>query len=77
MGLRQVDQGFFHFLRRWETLKSHEICKKKKSQKNEEKPCSTCLKPIIRLIPSTRKSDFGYTIRHYIHYYIQYNCNDL
>ena len=28
--------------------------------KIEEKPCSTCFKPIFWLIPGTRKSDFGY-----------------
>ena len=33
-------------------------------QKNEEVPCSTCLKPIFCLIPSTLKLDFGYPFRH-------------
>ena len=28
--------------------------------KNEEKPCSTCLKSIFRMIPGTRKTDFGH-----------------
>ena len=39
--------GVFHF----------EKCKN--LAKNEEKPCSTCLKLIFRLNPGTRKSDFG------------------
>ena len=30
--------------------------------KNEEKQCSTCLKPIYRLIPDTEKYNFGYLI---------------
>ena len=37
----------------------------KKLTKNERKPCSTCLKLIFRLIPSTQKSNFGYPNRHY------------
>ena len=38
----------------------------KKLAKNEEKPCSTCLQPIFRLILGTRKSDFGYPFRQYV-----------
>ena len=32
----------------------------KKLAKNEEKPCSTCMKPIFQLILCTRKFGFGY-----------------
>ena len=46
---------------RSETLKKHQICKTI-GKKNEENPCSTCLKHIFWLIPvSTRKSDLGGT----------------
>ena len=34
--------------------------------KNEEKPCSTCLKHIFWLILGTPKFNFGYPIHHYI-----------
>ena len=42
------------------TLKSHQIW-----QKNEEKPCSTSLKPISS--QDFRNPDFGYLIRHQKH----------
>ena len=41
--------------------------------KNEENPCSTCLKPISRLIPATQKSDFKYPICHYTQEYVNWD----
>ena len=39
------------------------IKRDKNLAKTEGKPTSTCLKPILRLIPGTQNSDFGYPFR--------------
>ena len=80
MGLWQVEQGFSSFFAKFlayifddfsplvrSTIHIEKIIKyaKKKLAKIEEKPSSTCCKPIFRLNTGTRKSDFGYPIRHY------------
>ena len=88
MGLRQVEQGFtsffciidefskwstLNFWRHCETLKNHQICKKR--AKNEEKTCSTCFKSIVWLIPGMNRMNYPKTrFRDPIHHY---QCNFL
>ena len=74
MDLRQVEQGFSSFFAKFlaylmifqsgaqerlsaKSLKNHQIWQKKIA-KNEEKPCSTCLKPHLS-IPKPKNPDFG------------------